>query len=72
MDATGLETVMACAHFVSQAGRERKRWLKLSLIIICDSLLPLESMPSKGPDNDKRQTEELLEKSPEIPLGALP
>lgn len=72
MDATGLETAMASAHFVSRAGRERKRWLKLSLIMVCGSLLPLGSVLSMGPDNDKCQAEELLEKSLEIPLCELP
>ena len=34
MDATGLETTIASAHFMSRAGRERRKWLKVSLTVV--------------------------------------
>ncbi len=41
MDATGLETTTASAHFQSRAGRTRRKWVKVSAIVLCGSLLPL-------------------------------
>lgn len=41
MDATGLETTSASAHFQSRAGRTRRKWVKVSTIVLCGSLLPL-------------------------------
>jgi len=63
---------MASAHFVTRSGRERKKWLKLSLVMVCGSLLLLSSVLSMGPDNDKCPAEELLEKSLETAVPKLP
>ena len=41
MDATGLETTTASAHFQSRTGRTRRKWVKVSTIVLCGSLLPL-------------------------------
>ena len=41
IDATGRETTVASAHFVSRAGRPRRRWVKLSLSVVCGCLFPL-------------------------------
>ena len=41
MDATGLETTTASAHFQSRSGRTRRKWVKVSTIVLCGSLLPL-------------------------------
>jgi hypothetical protein len=35
IDATGMETTVASAHFVSRSGRQRRRWVKLSLSVVC-------------------------------------
>lgn len=72
MDATGLEMGTASAHFVSRSGRGRKHWVKVSVMIVCGSLFPLGSVLSIGPDNDKCQAEELMEKSLDIPIKHLP
>lgn len=63
MDATGMETTMASAHFATRAGHTRRRWAKLSLTVVCGSLLPLGLVMDFGPTNDKCQAFALLEKS---------
>lgn len=72
MDDTGLEMRTASAHIVSISGRGRKRWIKVSVLIVCGSLFPLGSVLWIGPDNDKCQAEELMEKSLDIPIKYLP
>lgn len=63
VDATGLETTNASAHFVSRAGRERRKFKKLSVSIVCGALLPLALVIDWGPGNDKSQAFELLAKT---------
>jgi spore coat protein U-like protein len=63
MDATGLETTTASAHFQSRAGRARRKWVKVSTIVLCGSLLPLGLVLDWGPGNDKCQARELLAKA---------
>ena len=70
MDATGLETTTASAHFQSRSGRPRRRWVKVSTIILCGSLLPLSLVLAWGPGNDKCQAEALLTKASEATLPA--
>lgn len=38
MDAMGMETSTASAHFVSRLGREHRRWVKLSSALVCGGL----------------------------------
>jgi len=63
MDATGLETTTASAHFQSRAGRTRRKWVKVSAIVLCGSLLPLSLVLDWGPNNDKCQARELMAKA---------
>jgi hypothetical protein len=63
MDSTGMEPGVASAHFTSRSGRKRSRYLKLSLVVVCGSLLPLGLVTDWGPNNDKCQAAELLHKS---------
>jgi Transposase DDE domain len=63
MDATGMEPGVASAHFTSRSGRKRSRYVKLSLVVVCGSLLPLGLVTDWGPNNDKCQAAELLDKS---------
>jgi hypothetical protein len=60
VDATGMETTTASAHFNTRRGRRRRKWVKLSLVIFCGSLLPLALHLDWGPSNDKRQAAALL------------
>lgn len=72
MDATGMETSTASAHFVSRSGRERRRWVKLSTAVVCGCLFPIGLVADWGPTNDKCQAQELLTKSFDVPLDCLP
>ncbi len=72
MDATGMETSTASAHFVSRSGRERRRWVKLSVVVVCGCLFPLGLVADWGPTSDKCQAGDLLSKSFEVPLNCLP
>ena len=70
MDATGMETTTASAHFQSRAGRTRRKWVKVSTIVLCGSLLPLSLVLDWGPGNDKSQAKELMAKASEATLPA--
>ena len=63
MDATGLETTTASAHFQCRRGGQRRKWVKISTIILCGSLLPLSLVMDMGPNNDKCQARELIAKA---------
>lgn len=63
LDSTGMESSVASAHFVSRAGRKRKKFLKLSVSVVCGALLPVGMVLDWGPNNDKCQAFELLHKS---------
>jgi hypothetical protein len=68
MDATGLETTTASAHFQCRRGGERRKWVKISTIVLCGSLLPLGVVLDWGPNNDKCQARELISKSSQTTL----
>ena len=63
MDATGLETSDASAHYISRRGRARHTYLKVAVTIVCGALLPLGVAMETGPCNDKCHAGELLEQS---------
>jgi hypothetical protein len=70
MDATGLETMTASVHFQSRVARTRRKWVKVSRIVLCGSLLPLSLLMDWGPGNDKRQAEALMAKASQATLPA--
>jgi hypothetical protein len=70
MDATGQEPTTASAHVQSRAGRTRRKWVKVSTIVLCGSLLPLSLVLGWGPGNDKRQAKELMTKASKATLPA--
>jgi hypothetical protein len=63
IDSTGMEPSGASAHYQARSGRVRKRYVKLSVAVLCGSLLPLGLVVSRGPCNDKREARELLERA---------
>ena len=63
MDATGLESSSASAHFVSRSGRKRKGFVKVSVLILCGSLVAASMVASWGPGNDKAQAGELMDRA---------
>ena len=72
IDATGMETSTASAHYVSRAGRERRRWVKLSASVVCGCLFPVGLVASWGPGNDKCEAQELITKTLDVPPDLLP
>lgn len=61
MDSTGLELTTASAYFRSRRGKGTvKKWVKVSVMIFCGSLLPLALEVSMGPRNDCTQVPSLL------------
>jgi hypothetical protein len=63
MDATGLETTTASAHFQCRRDGQRRKWVKISTVVLCGSLLPLSLVMDWGPTNDKCQAKELIAKA---------
>jgi hypothetical protein len=70
MDATGLETTTASAHFQCRRGGQRRKWVKISTIVLCGSLLPLGLVMDWGPNNDKCQAKALISKASQTTLPA--
>src|SRR6204780_1783224 len=68
MDATGLETTTASAHFQCRRGGERRKWVKISTIVLCGSLLPISLVMDWGPTNDKCQARSLLAKAERVAM----
>lgn len=68
MDATALETPTASAHFQCRRGGQRRRWIKVSTIVLCQSLVPLGLVVAWGPTNDKCQAQELIAKASDTAL----
>ena len=63
MDATGLESSSASMHYVSRSGRQRKGFVKLSVLVLCGSLIPASAVLGYGPGNDKVQAKPLMDKA---------
>jgi hypothetical protein len=70
MDATGLETTTASAHFQCRRGGQRRKWVKISTIVLCGSLLPLGLVMDWGSNNDKCQAKALIGKASQATLPA--
>jgi len=70
MDATGLETTTASAHFQCRRGGQRRKWVKISTVVLCGSLLPLGLVLDWGPNNDKCQAKALITKASQASLPA--
>ena len=70
MDATGLETTTASAHFQCRRGGERRKWVKISTIVLCGSLLPLGLVLDWWTNNDKCHEQDLISKASQTTLPA--
>jgi len=68
MDATGLETATASAHCQCRRGGERRKWVKLSTIVLCGSLLPMSLVMDWGPTHDKCQAQSLIAKAQTVAM----
>lgn len=55
IDSTGFETGSAGAHYIARSGRRRRHYVKLTVAVMCGSLLPLGLDVGRGPSNDAPQ-----------------
>lgn len=62
VDATGMETSTASAHYKARSGKERKKWVKISAAVGCFTILPMALSLGWGPSNDKKQVPEIIQK----------
>lgn len=61
MDSTGLALTTASDYFRHRSGKHPvRKWVKVSVMILCGSLLPLGLVVDMGPSNDRVQARELL------------
>jgi Transposase DDE domain./Transposase domain (DUF772). len=60
MDATGMATSVASEYFRNRTGSKCTQWVKISVMVLCGSLLPVSAVLSLGPSNDRTQVPELL------------
>jgi hypothetical protein len=63
IDSTGMETTSASAHFQSRSGKQRTKYVKLSVCVLAGSLIPSGLAVSWGPCNDKVEAPEVLAKA---------
>lgn len=63
IDATGMESTAASAHFVSRTKRERNGWVRVSLAAICAAVAPCAMVIDWGPGNDMTPAMELVTKT---------
>jgi hypothetical protein len=68
IDSTGLETTSASAHFKTRSGRKRKQYVKVSVSVTCEKMLPIGVVIDWGPRNDKAEAPELLQKTAAVIL----
>lgn len=65
MDSSGLEPTNRSSYYQTRSGKTRKHYVKLSVIVLCGSLLPCSLVVSRGPCNDKSEARKLLSSAAE-------
>lgn len=60
MDATGLARTTVSDYFCSRQGRRFRRWVKVSTVVVCGSLLPIALMVDLNPTHDCARAPDLL------------
>ena len=63
IDSTGLESTAASSYFETRRGRRQKKYVKLSIGVLCGSLMPASLVLGWGPSNDKSDAFALLMKT---------
>lgn len=66
IDATGMESGCASAHYLSRSGRNRSRWIRVSLIVLCASVIPVAMHVDWGPGNDAAPALTLMQKAARV------
>lgn len=60
MDATGLSRTTVSDYFCSRRGRRFRRWVKVSAVVVCGSLMPLALVVDLNPTHDCAHARGLL------------
>jgi hypothetical protein len=60
MDATGLARTTVSDYYCSRKGRRFRRWVKISTVIVCGSLLPIALVVDLNPTHDCAHAPDLL------------
>ena len=63
IDSTGLEATTASAYFQSRRGGKHRRFVKVSMSVVCGMLLPVAIVVGWGPSNDRCEARSLLAKT---------
>jgi hypothetical protein len=71
MDATGFSGSTASEYFRSRSGNPCQQWVKVSVVVLCVSLLPVSVVLSLGPSNDRTQAPALLTQAQAVALATL-
>jgi hypothetical protein len=66
MDATGLACTTASDYFRGRSGRQIRRWVKVSVMVFCGSLLPLALVVDLKPTNDCTHAGALITQAQEV------
>jgi len=66
MDGTGLAGSSSSEYFRRRSGRRIRRWVKLSVMILCGNLLPTALVVDSKPTNDCRHGQELISQAQSI------
>lgn len=66
IDATGMESGCASAHYISRSGKKRSRWIRVSVVAICGLVLPVALHVDWGPGNDIVPAIGLLQKASRV------
>lgn len=66
MDSTGVETTCASAHFVSRSGKQRGRFVKLSIVALCGLVMPVALVVGWGPGSDHTDAVALARKAARV------
>lgn len=66
IDATGMESSCASAHYIARSGKRRSRWVRVSVVALCALVLPAAMHVDWGPSNDAGPALGLLHKASKV------
>ena len=66
IDGTGLARTTVSDYFRSRRGRRFRRWVKVSLVVLCGSLFPLAVMADLNPTHECVHARTLLEQTQKV------
>jgi hypothetical protein len=63
VDATGMQAGIASAHYMTRSGRRYTRWVRVSILGICATVMPAAMEVDWGPGNDAKPGMALMQKA---------